>query len=532
MTFRNGESSALACLYYGFSDIFPFRMSWPYGDSTFTVKVVGAPTSVIRPIVRYGAGIAIILVITCLFRLGMQVNATTAGFTFLLAILSGSAVWGLGVSAMMSVAATAAFDYFFLPPVGSMDIADPQDWMALSAFLITAVLGSSLSARAQNRAMEAERQRQELQRLYELSQRLLSEASLMELSRAIPQRILESFKADSVAMYLTGTQETHRAGSAEPHLADNHLRIAAEGLEVQEKGHGNNFFAPLRSGSTLIGSLGISGPGISQGTIDALGFLIAAAVERAGAIERAAKMDATRESEELKSIMLDAIAHDFRTPLTGIKTSVSALLTDVEFNREQERELLAIIDEECDRIDHLMDKASEVVRLQSGEVKLNLKSHSLDELISRALADCKAVSLMRRIDCEINHRELQVLADLPWASSVLVQLIVNAHLYSSPGLPIAVHSFESDGFAMIRVSDHGPGIKKSEAGRIFEKYYRCSDKESYVHGTGMGLPIAKAIVEAHGGKIDVVSRDGWGSAFTFSLPLERLVAMSSSLGPG
>jgi two-component system, OmpR family, sensor histidine kinase KdpD len=481
----------------------------------------------LKSIGHYVLGFAMVLLVTLFYVRGVAASATTVGFTFLLVILSASTIWGLGVSCMMSVAATLAFDYFFLPPVGSLDIADPQDWVALFSFLITAVLGSSLSARAHSRAIEAIRRRQEVERLYALSQCLLGEGNLLALSAAIPRHIMESFDADSAAIFLSARQEVHRAGTGVTEIDEARLRLAATGKGLPPDGQTNIWFAALRLGAHVIGSVGISGAPVSKGTMGALGCLVAAAIERAGAIERAAKMEAARQSEQFKSVMLDAITHDFRTPLTGIKTSVTALLTDLEFDREQKKELLAIIDEESDRIDRLLDKASEIARLESGEVKLEIAPHAIGELVSTALADCKRVSRVRPIHSEVQHKDLQVLADLAWARSVLVQLIVNAHLYSWPGQPITISSERRGSFALLSVADQGPGIEKAEAARIFEKFYRCKDQKIRAHGTGMGLPIAKAIVEAHGGTIDVVSRFGYGSVFTFSLPLDPCSAAGS-----
>jgi signal transduction histidine kinase len=124
---------------------------------------------------------------------------------------------------------------------------------------------------------------------------------------------------------------------------------------------------------------------------------------------------------------------------------------------------------------------------------------------------------------------LQVLVDLPWARNVLVHLIINAHLYSWPGQPITIGSETRGGFALLSVADQGPGIEKAEVARIFERFYRGKDQKIRAHGTGMGLPIAKAIVEAHGGTIDVVNRFGHGSVFTFSLPLEPRSAAGSEV---
>jgi two-component system sensor histidine kinase KdpD len=233
------------------------------------------------------------------------------------------------------------------------------------------------------------------------------------------------------------------------------------------------------------------------------------------------KIESTRESESLKSVWLDAITHDFRTPLTSIKASVTGLLDDLDFDREQRKELLTIINEECDRINRLVGEAAEFARLESGEAKLNLASCSVGELLSAALAECKTVTAKREISLDARHQDSWLLVDLSLAKRVLVNLIVNAHLYSFPGTPIRLATQICGEFHTISVTDQGPGIDDTEIDHIFEKFYRGKEQRSRVHGTGMGLPIARAIVEAHGGTIGVVSRLGQGSVFTFSLPTVR-----------
>jgi two-component system sensor histidine kinase KdpD len=237
-----------------------------------------------------------------------------------------------------------------------------------------------------------------------------------------------------------------------------------------------------------------------------------------GSFEDVAKIEATRESEQLKSVLLDAITHDFRTPLTSIKASVTGLLDDLELDREQRKELLTIIDEECDRINRLVGAALEIVRLESGDAKLNLAPHSVGELISSALADCKGAASNRQICLDVKHHDSQIHVDLSLAKKVLVHLVTNAHLYSSPGQPIRIATEERGGFHLISVADQGPGMEEMEISRIFEKAYRGQNQRCRVPGTGMGLPIAKAIVETHGGTIHAVSHAGQGSVFTFSLP--------------
>jgi two-component system, OmpR family, sensor histidine kinase KdpD len=473
----------------------------------------------------YAVGVALILGITFFYSNTITVNATTVGFTFLLAILGASAICGLGVSCLMSIAATLSFDYFFLPPVHSLDVADPQDWVALSSFLVTAVVGSSLSARAHNRAADAERRRREVERLYKLSQKLLGMASLAELSEAIPRHILDSFDAEGAALFLLERQAVLTAGTDTSELSESRLRAAVSAPDTGEGTAANNrenaWFAPLRLGQKVLGSVGIGGLPVSRETMAALGSLLAVTIERVAAGEQVAGMERARECERFKSVMLDSITHDFRTPLTCIKSSVTALLSDLEFDREQQKDLLSVVDEECDHIDTLLDRASELARLESGAVKLAPRPHSIDELISSTLADCKQVLRVRPVSCELSHANVRVLADLPLARSVLAHLIANAHLYSSPGLPITIRSAKEDDFALLSVVDHGPGMDEAETARIFEKFYRGKDQSVRTHGTGMGLPIARAIVEAHGGSIQVVSRRGRGSIFTISLPIER-----------
>ena len=466
------------------------------------------------------AGLATILLITAFYWYGPAVNVTTVGFTYLLAILGASAVFDLKVSILMSVAAALAYDYFFLPPVGTLNIDDPQDWVALSSFLVTALVGGYLSARARQRAKEATERRRELERLYEFSQRLLSAGNPIELFNAIPQYIVESFKIGAAALFLSDKQKVFYSGIDMAQLDVQHLRDVVASGSLRVESDQGVYFVPLRLGAQIAGSIGLSGSAPSRETLEAMGTLVAVAIDRARAIEHTAKIEAMRESERLKSVLMDAITHDFRTPLTAIKVSATALLDDLEFNREQRKELLVIIDEECDRINELVGDASEMARLESGEMKLNLASHSVEELLTAALADCKSVTQDRPVCLDATHPELRLLVDLSLAKKVLVHLITNAHLYSSPRQPITITTERQGRIQFISVADQGPGIDEMEIGRIFEKFYRGKDQRYRVQGTGMGLPIAKAIVETHGGTICVVSRVGHGSVFTFSLPID------------
>ena len=474
-------------------------------------------------ILRYAAGLSIIALLMAFYVHGGLVNSATVGFLLVLAILCASTLWGLGVAVAMSVAATLAYDYFVLPPVGTFNINDPRDWVALSSFLATAVIGSYLSARARRDAKEATRRRLEVEGLYEFSQRLLRAGNPFELLEDIPRYVVESFAVGAARLTLSDSRQVYQWGHEFREPEASHPQVVAAGEDctrnLQTQSGLTTCVVPVRTKECEIGSVHIFRATLSQTTLRAVEALIAVAVERARVIEDAAKIEAARENERLKTVLLDAITHDFRTPLTSIKGSATGLLADVEFDREQRKELLLIIDEECDRIDQLISEVSEIAQLEAGRVKVEPAPHSVGELISAALAARKGLLHSRPILFEVKDPNLQILADLPLSLKVLLHLIDNANLYSPEEEPISVSTAESDGFALVSVSDRGPGIEEAEVGQIFEKFYRGREHRNRVPGTGMGLAIAKAIVEAHGGTIGVVSRAGNGSVFTFSLPL-------------
>jgi two-component system sensor histidine kinase KdpD len=474
-------------------------------------------------IVRYTGGLSIIALVMVLYVHGGLVNSATVGFVLLLSILCASTLWGLGVAIAMSVAATLVYDYFVLPPVGTFNINDPRDWVALTSFIATAVIGSYLSARARREAKEANRRRQETEGLYDFSQRLLRSGNPIELLEVIPRHLVESFKVGAASLTLSDTQQMYHWGDDIPErdAGDQQAESADEGIgESRQTQSGlRSSVLPVRLKGTEIGSVRITRAALSQTTLRAMQTLIAIAVERARMIENSAKIEAAQEHERLKTVLLDAITHDFRTPLTSIKGSATGLLANVDFDRDQRKELLLIIDEECDRIDLLISEVSEIARLEAGQVKVELAPHSIGELISAALAARKGLLHSRPILFEVKNPNLQVMADLSLSLKVLLHLIDNANLYSSEEDPITLSTGEKAGFALLSVSDHGRGIEEAEIGQIFEKFYRGKNHRHRIPGTGMGLAIAKAIVEAHGGTIGVVSRPGDGSVFTFSLPL-------------
>ena len=475
-----------------------------------------------RRTVRSFLALLIVAGITVFFRRALpHVNQTTVALSFLLAILAVSAVWGMTVSVFMSVIAMLAFNYFFLPPLGEFTITDPQNWVALFAFLVTSITGSRLSSRIRREADIANRRRREIEHLYAFSQKLLGEGNVIQLMNAIPNHIVDAFETGAASLYLADKQKFYRSGYGTLQLEEEALRTAYEREEPYVDAARGFCYGPVRIGMKSIGSFGISGAPLSRQTLEAVGTLLGIAIERTRAVEQLSRTEADRQSERLKSALLDSITHNFRTPLTSIKASVTALMSERPPAAAQQRELLYIMDEECDRLNKLVEDASEMSMLEAGEIELKFHSVTAQELIETALASCKTALGGREVLVQLPTGLPRVRADLPRAKEVLVHLLENANLYSEKDRPIIVTAENNGGVVTFSVADRGPGIDVMEQGLIFDKFYRGRDQRTVIQGTGMGLPISKAIVEAHGGTIGVTSQLNHGSVFTFTLPVAR-----------
>ena len=472
----------------------------------------------LRHALRWAIGLGLVAGIAVLYHSVVRVNSTTVALTFLLAILAASTLLGAAVAIAMSLEAVLVFNYLFLPPVGTLTIADPQNWVALLAFLVVAVVGSHLSARAQREAREAQRRRRETERLYAFSQLLLQAGDVLQLLSAIPLHLASTFGARAAALYVAETGAMYRSGEPAA-LAEAALRAGAPG------GVGE-LVAAVRLGVRPVGSFGLAGAEVASEAMEALGSLIAIALERARAVEQVGLTEAARESERLKSVLLDSVAHDFRTPLTAIKAAITGLLAGVPVSEPQRGELLQIIDQESDRLNGLIEEAAEMARLEAGELELQPRPLAVDELVEAALEECRPRLGARPLALELDADLPLVRADIASAKKVLVRLLENADQYSPREQPITIAAERRGGVVRISVADRGPGIEERERELIFDKFYRGREQRHRSHGTGMGLAIARAIAAAHGGAVALGSAGGPGSVFTFTLPVaeERSVA--------
>ena len=451
----------------------------------------------------------------------LHLNPTTVALAFLLAVLAISASWGLRQAVFTSVIASLALDYYFLPPIGTFNIVGPQNWIALFTFLVTAVAVSELSARARRGARSAVERRQELERLYAFSQLLLSSDSPAELLNLIPRYIVDSFGIRSAAISLSTRSDIYRSGPNIDGLESRDLQLVCVRGEPRFDTVHELAFMPLRMGMRVVGALGVSGSMLSRQTLEAIGSLVAIAVERAGAVEKLSRAEAARESEQLRSVLLDSVTHEFRSPLTAIKASVTSLLGTPNHSPEEKQELLTIINEESDRLNRLIGEAAEMAQLDANKVEFRFESAPVNVPVAEALEELKQLLTHHPVDVRIPADLPNARMDTAHIKEVLVHLIENAAKYSPAGAPIRItaEARENDPMLTVSIADRGPGIDDFEQSLVFEKFYRGRNQRVQVHGTGMGLAICKAIVEAHNGRLGVTSQLGHGSVFYFSLPI-------------
>jgi two-component system sensor histidine kinase KdpD len=471
--------------------------------------------AVTRWTLAFGALAGIVLV----YRLWVHVNPTTVALSLLLLVLLLAAEWGLRYAVAVSIVAAALYNFLFLPPIGRFTIADPQNWLALFAFLFTAIVASRLAERARQRASDARARERELEALFRLSRELLQTEGVTNLVSSIPAAVASIAVAHSSLLYLLEGEKLYQAGPRNvsevelPHL--HQLASSLSSVNVD----GDELQIPIRTGVRPKGLLILRGASLSAATAEAIGSLVSISIERSQAVESIARNEAARESERLRTLIIDSITHQLRTPLTSITGAASALLNSA-VKSEESHQLLTIIDEESDRLNRLVSEAVEMAQLDAQQVQMHFAPMSVVALVEEARRSCSWIEEQHALHVSVPP-ELQVRVDATMLEKVLCNLLENAAKYSRTGTPITISAGSSKDNVVLSIADRGAGIDASEQALIFERFYRGRSQALGISGTGMGLAISRAIVEAHGGSINVTSQPERGSVFTVTLPASR-----------
>lgn len=443
------------------------------------------------------------------------VSPTTVGLALLLVVLIAATVARLWVATVAAIAATLALNFFFLPPVGTFTIADPQNWIAVVAFLVTAVIASNLSAAARARAEDAIARRNEVTRLFDLTRDVLVTTEAAGALDTLARHVARRFELPSVAICLPmdGGWRMHQGGSSDVRVDAGALNDAFDGsrtVAVEEV-----LIVPLRHGSKTVGLLAARGPAMDAGALDAVAGVVAIAIERAQFLVERDAAERVRQKADLAATLLASLSHDLKTPLTAIRVAVENLRGDLSHQERRAQAGAAI--GELVRLNRLFRDILDMARIDAAAIHVEREWVTPADVVDAAMADVRHV---------LEGRPLQVSADSGVAldvdprvaSAALSHVLENAARYSSADLEIAIEArAKGNGLEMI-VTDQGPGLDPDELDYLFERFYRGRAARLGSPGTGMGLAITRGLLAAVGGRVCAENVPGAGARFTIVVP--------------
>ncbi len=465
----------------------------------------------------------------------MQISPTTAALAFLLVVLCVAALGRLWLAIAVAVASTLALNFFFMPPVGTFTIADPENWVALFAFVIVGIIASKLSTAAQDRAREAVARRNEVTRLFDLSRDVLLTSETTGALDALARHIARHFELTRVAVYLPSAHgwDVHQGGD-QPVTVDaarlNGTPATARGtleFDARKRAYGGHTSAvgdggevislvPLRHGTRMIGILAAVAPALDVGTLDAVAGVAAIAIERAQFLAERETAELVRQKADLAATVLATVSHDLRTPLTAIRVAVENLREDSllpDARREQVRAALA----ELDRLTRLFEDILDMARIDSNAIAPDRQWVTPADVVDAAAAYVRHALEGRTLRVHADS-DAEVQIDPRLVSAALAHLLENAAQYSPSEQPITVTARAGrEGFE-VSVTDNGPGLDPSELDHLFERFYRGHTARQSSFGTGMGLAITRGLLAAAGGRVWAENAPGGGARFAIVVP--------------
>ena len=498
---------------------------------------------------RLLTALAIVAAVTLVYRRWLHVsNPATLSTTYLLIVLLVATRSRFWIAAVTSLAAMLCFNYFFLPPVGTLTIDDPHNWAALLVFLAVSLVASNLSTVARTRTIEAVSRRDELARLFDLSRDVLLTTDSRDATAMLARSIARRFDLSYVAIALPPPPEwtVFAGGSASVTLDRRELAdafaVAGETLEfdadartyaghrtVVSSGGTPMRLVPLRVGNKPVGILAASGRPVEAGTLDALAGVVAIAVERAQFLEERKAAELTRHSEQLKTALLASLAHDLRTPLTAIGIAASNVggswLSDEE-RAEQGDIILA----EVERLNRLFQNVIEMARIDAGALSADARWTYPSEIVAAARDQVDQALRRHRLDVRIDD-DPAVRLDPRLVAAALAQLLQNASQYAPPDTTVHLEAVVADGALTVRVRDHGPGLVPADLPHLFERFHRGTAAGSGTSGTGLGLWIARGLLAAQQGRIWAENAPDGGAVFTIVVPAATRDAGSAEVDP-
>jgi two-component system sensor histidine kinase KdpD len=487
-----------------------------------------------------------------------EVGLLNEGLLFLLLTLLVASVWGRGPGLFAAIVTNFSLNIFFIEPFYTVEVDEPRNVVALFVFLVVSIVGSTLLSAAKQAAAEARRRQAETEVALRLSRSMSGQTEPEKALEVLCQEVVQAFVAPGAAVLTralggwqvlawAGGEHAERSPDPEERTAADRVEahggfeglgttglsrtrarriVVPRGREAAYRLERSVGFVALKLGERVLGVLRVDGPiGDSpfrsepESLLTAIAGEAAIAVQRAELAREAAHAAALREADELKSALLNAVSHDLRTPLASIIASAGSLQqADVKWTDEERMGFASAIEHEAQRLNRLVGNLLDLSRIESGSLRPEKGWYDLGALVGEVVGRLQAVTEDHEVAVDVSEDLPPVSLDYIEIDEVLTNLIENATKYTPPGSAIEISARRHDGGeVLVEVADSGPGVPAEALKRIFDPFYRVAG--SRAPGTGLGLAVARGLVEAHGGRIWAENRPKGGARFSFTLPL-------------
>jgi two-component system, OmpR family, sensor histidine kinase KdpD len=485
-----------------------------------------------RELVVLLSSLAAIGAVTVGLRTLPDVSPTTAALALLLVVLGAATLSRLRTAIVVSLVAMLTLNFFFFPPVGTFTIVDPQNWIALFAFLVVAVIASNLSAAAQDRARDAIARRNEVTRLFDLTRDVLLTTQTAGAIEILARHVARRFELARIAICLPADHgwRIHQGGSEEVALDVAMLNTAfakARGtLEFDARqrayeGHvragerNDVLIVPLRHGTRAVGLLAAATPTLDVGTLDAVAGVVAIAIERTQFLAERDAAALVRQKADLAATLLAALSHDLRTPLTAISVAVENLRGELPADERRTQATAAMT--ELERLTQLFQDILDMARIDAEAIEIERQWVTAADILDAAVAHVRHAVEGHELRVEADA-ELEIEIDPRLSSVALSHVIENAAHYSPADEPILVCAQVTGDGLHVSVTDRGPGLDPGELENLFERFYRGRAARQATFGTGMGLSITRGLLNAAGGRIWAENAPEGGARFSLVVP--------------
>jgi two-component system, OmpR family, sensor histidine kinase KdpD len=489
-----------------------------------------------RDVIALCGGLLATAITVAVLRALPVVTPTTVGLTLLLVVLGTATLGRLWTATAVALVATGAYNFFFFPPIGTFRIDDPQNWVAVVAFLVAAVVASKLSAAAQARAQEAIARRNEVTRLFDLTRDVLLTSEAAGAIDALARHVARRFELSRVAICLPGDhgwrtyQGGHQAVRIDADTLDSALAKARGALEfdAHQRAYGGHvrvrdrgesvLILPLRHGPKPIGLLAAAAPAIDLGTLDAVAGVVAIAIERTQFLSEREAAELVRQKAELAGILLASLSHDLKTPLTAIRVAVENLRDDLPVVDRCAQADAAIA--ELQRLNRLFQDILDMARIDAAAIRVERQWVTPADVVDAAAAHVRHALERHPLNVEADA-DAEVEIDPRVASVALSHLLENAAQYSPAGRTITIDARAEDDGLLVAVTDQGRGIDPDEIDHVFERFFRGRTARHLSPGTGMGLAITSGLLAAVAGRVSAENAADAGARFTMVVPGAR-----------